>query len=341
MSKVLLGLSGGVDSAVAAALLQQQGYAVHGHWLDIGLGGREDAEAVAARFEIAFSVGDIREDLENLVCKPFGEAYLRGETPLPCARCNPAVKFPALLRAADSVGAAFVATGHYARIVGGADSSEAFLHRGQPTNDQAYMLARLTKDMLPRLIFPLGDYEKSAVRQMARDFSIPVAEKPDSMEICFIPDGDYAAWLDRRGGTPPPGNFLDKAGKVLGQHRGYHHYTKGQRRGLTIAAGSRLFVSEIRPETNEVILSDGSDLFATRVWCEDLNFLDKVEDGQEMTVRLRHSKQEYGASIRLLGDNKALLEMQTEARAPTAGQLAAFYDNDRVLGSGWITKEVK
>ena len=189
---VVLGLSGGVDSAVAARLLQEQGYTVYGHWLDIGLGGREDAQQVAETFGIPFSAGDIRRELEASVMGPFQRDYLAGRTPLPCARCNPTVKFPALFRRAGEVGADWVATGHYARIAAG-PAGEPLLCRGAHTNDQAYMLARLPQHWLSRLVFPIGGYEKTQVRQLARDFGLPVAEKPDSMEICFIPDGDYAA----------------------------------------------------------------------------------------------------------------------------------------------------
>lgn len=332
---VVLGLSGGVDSAVAARLLQEAGYTVYGHWLDIGLGGREDAQRVAETFSIPFSAGDIRRALEEEVMGPFQRDYLAGRTPLPCARCNPTVKFPALFRRAQEVGADFVATGHYARIETGADG-EARLCRGAHTNDQAYMLARLPKAWLPRILFPIGGYEKTQVRQLARDFGIPVAEKPDSMEICFIPDGDYAAWLDRRGTTPPPGDFVDKMGRVLGRHKGIHHYTIGQRRGLTISAGHRLFVSAICPEDNTVVLSDGTDLMADVVWGEDWNPLAPVEEGEEVTVRLRHSKNETPARFSPAGTG-GRLELLAPARAPTPGQLAVLYRGDTVLGSLWIT----
>lgn len=334
-TKVLLGLSGGVDSAVAATLLQRAGYEVLGHWLDIGLGGEDDARAVADSLGIAFSTGDIRKELEQQVCIPFAEEYLAGKTPMPCARCNPAVKFPALFQAANAQGADFVATGHYARVRKN-DEGEACLYRAASQNDQAYMLARLPREYIPKLLFPLGDYEKTQVRDLAREFGIPVADKPDSMEICFIPDGDYAAWLDRRGETPPPGNFVDKNGAVLGKHKGIHHYTLGQRRGLGISAANRLFVSEIRTSTNEVVLSDGGDLFAKTVCCQDLNFLAEIADGQPIGVRLRHSKTESPATIHLKEGNGAELRLLSEARAPTPGQLAVFYDGDLVLGSGWI-----
>lgn len=333
--KLVLGLSGGVDSAVAARLLREK-YDVTCLWLDIGLGGGEDAAAVAKELDLPFETADIRDALEERVCTPFAQTYLAGKTPLPCALCNPTVKFPALLALADRLGAPYVATGHYARRGTGADG-RALLRKGQPANDQSYMLSRLPQDILRRVVFPLGEYEKREVRALAGEAALAVAEKPDSMEICFIPDGDYAAWLDRRGNTPPPGNFVDREGRVLGRHKGIHHYTLGQRRGLGVSGPHRYFVSAIRPETNEVVLSDGTDLHADRTRCTDLNWIaiEGLEGERACTVRLRHSKVETPAILCPDGD-AVEIRMLTPARAPTPGQLAVFYDGDIVLGSGWI-----
>ncbi len=330
--KIVLGLSGGVDSAVTARLLQQQGWEVTGLWLDIGLGGGEDAEAVAAFLGIPFARADIRAALEEHVCAPFAADYLAGRTPLPCARCNPGVKFPALLALADRMGGAHIATGHYAR------AEDGLLKRGRPANDQSYMLARLTRGVLARTVFPLGGFEKTQVRAMAEEFGIPVARKPDSMEICFIPDGDYAAWLDRRGAAPPPGDFVDRDGRVLGRHRGIHHYTLGQRRGLGISAGSRLFVAAILPGTNQVVLSDGEDLFTRAAFCTDPNWIgmEPPAGPVEATVRLRHSKVETPVTL-IPRETGVELALKEPARAPTPGQLAVFYRGDLVLGSGWIS----
>ena len=332
---VVLGLSGGVDSAVAARLLLAEGYTVYGHWLDIGLGGREEAAAVADSLGIPFSTGDIRDDLEREVMAPFRADYLAGRTPLPCARCNPTVKFPALFRRAEEVGADLVATGHYARIAE-TETGETVLCRGGHANDQAYLLARLPKALLPRLVFPLGSYEKVQVRQLARNFGLPAADKPDSMEICFIPHGDYAAWLEQQGQVPPPGDFVDRTGRVLGRHKGIHHYTLGQRRGLGIPAEHRLFVSELRPAENQVVLSDGTDLMADQVWGTDWNPLAPLAEGAPVTVRLRHSKTETPAQFALTPAGPRL-DLLTPARAPTPGQLAVLYREDVVLGSFWIT----
>ena len=335
MEQVVLGLSGGVDSAVAARLLREAGCSVHGVFLDVGVGGSaaDDARAVAEAVGIPLDVVDIRGELEREVCAPFARDYLSGRTPLPCARCNRLVKFPALLRIADRLGARWVATGHYARTGPGGT-----LLRGMPANDQSYMLARLTPDQLRRVRFPLGELEKVQVRALAEKWGLPVARKRDSMEICFIPDNDYAAWLDRRGATPPPGDFVDEHGQVLGRHRGIHHYTLGQRRGLGIPAEHRLFVSAILPEQNRVVLSDGGDLTADAAFAAGLNALAEPFP-QEVTVRLRHSRQEQGAHLEIQGD-QVRITLRTPARAPTPGQLAVFYSGDAVVGSAWlISKE--
>ena len=245
------------------------------------------------------------------------------------------MKFPALFRRAAEVGADLVATGHYAKIVQ-SEAGESLLCRGVHANDQAYLLARLPKALLPRLVFPLGAYEKVQVRQLARDFGLPAADKPDSMEICFIPHGDYAAWLEQQGQVPPPGDFVDRTGKVLGRHKGIHHYTLGQRRGLGIPAEHRLFVSELRPAENQVVLSDGRDLMADQVWGTDWNPLAPLPQGQAVTVRLRHSKTETPAHLALEQDGPRL-DLLAPARAPTPGQLAVVYQGDVVLGSFWIT----
>ncbi|MBP1736464.1 MAG: tRNA-specific 2-thiouridylase MnmA [Oscillospiraceae bacterium] len=333
---VILGLSGGVDSAVSAALLKER-YNVRCVYLDIGLGSGEDAAALADRMDLPFETVDIRDALERHVCAPFAADYLAGRTPLPCARCNPLVKFPALLAAAERMGTDFVATGHYAQVsrqTGG----RALLYKGMPANDQSYMLARLPQSVLQRVVFPLGALEKTAVRAKAEILGLHVAHKPDSMEICFIPDGDYARWLDRRGGTPPPGDFVDSRGAVLGRHKGIHHYTLGQRRGLGISAAHRLFVSAIRPGCNEVVLSAGDDLFTHTARCVSPNWIavERLTEPADVTVRFRHSRQELPARVTPEHDGSILVETVQPARAPTPGQLAVFYQGDLVLGSGWI-----
>ncbi len=335
--KVVLGLSGGVDSAVAAQRLLGQGYEVHGLYLDIGLGGEQSARDNAAKLGIPLTVRSIHQELEEHVCAPFAQDYLSGRTPIPCAVCNRAVKFPALISFAREIGANWVATGHYARIGTGCDGGPILL-RGNSANDQSYMLSRLTRDMLSHVLFPLGDGPKEQTRQEAEAGQLPAADRPDSMEICFIPDDDYAAWLDARGGTPPPGNFVDANGNVLGAHKGFHHYTIGQRRGLGVSSTGRLFVTEIRPHTNEVVLSHGEGLHAFMVHTDSLNWLGEhpLSAPMEVEVRLRHSRRQDPATIIPLGGGRVDIHMKHPARAPTPGQLAVFYQGDQVLGSGWI-----
>ena len=334
---IVLGLSGGVDSAVAACLLMED-YTVIGVYLSIGSEGADgeaDARRVAEELGIGFRSVDISEALEQHVKAPFAADYLSGRTPLPCARCNPLVKFPALLAVADEIGAEYVATGHYARVESAGE--RALLKRGREANDQSYLLSRLPQNILQRVIFRLGNYEKVSVRAMAAEFGIPVAEKPDSMEICFIPGDDYAGWLERRGETPPPGDFVSTDGGVLGRHGGIHRYTLGQGRGLGVSGPRRYYVSAIDPAANTVTLSDGSDLEKTEIFCACPNWIaiDRLTAPLEVAARFRHSKSEAPCTIRPM-ENGVLVEAHSPVRAPTPGQLAAFYEGDTVIGSAWI-----
>ena len=329
---VVLGLSGGVDSAVAARLLLEDGYTVYGHWLDIGLGGREEAAAVAASLGIPFSTGDIREELAREVMTPFRADYLAGRTPLPCARCNPTVKFPALFRRAEEVGADCVATGHYARIVAD-ETGQVLLCRGGHANDQAYMLARLPKALLPRLVFPLGPYEKVRVRQLARDYGLPVADKPDSMEICFIPDGDYPAFIEARGLAGKAGHFISPDGADLGPHQGVLHYTVGQRKGLGIALGEPVFIREIC-ENGDIRLARGGEEYFTTVTVAGLVTPDGAAlPAGEYLVKVRSAAPAQPAVF----DGTDTLTFASPVRAPAPGQTAAFYRGGAVAGSGFIT----
>ncbi|MEG1241549.1 MAG: tRNA 2-thiouridine(34) synthase MnmA [Oscillospiraceae bacterium] len=328
--KLVLGLSGGVDSAVAARLLEERGFEVFGLFLDIGAeNARQDAQNAADFLKIPLKVLDIRETLEKNVCAPFAAAYLRGETPNPCILCNPKVKFKALLDYADEIGAEFIATGHYARTENGR------LFKGKAANDQSYMLCMLNNEQVSRLVLPLGELEKVQVRKLAEGMALPLANKPDSMEICFIPDGDYGEFIEKRGIVPPPGNFVDSEGKVLGRHRGVHRYTLGQRRGLGIAAGHRIFVSEIRCDTNEVVLSEGEVLFTETALVCGVNWLRPQEGAFPADVRVRHSKLQTPALI-TPDEGGAHIKFESPVRAPTKGQAAAFYSGDEVLGGGII-----
>ena len=326
--KVVLGLSGGVDSQVAACLLQEQGHEVIGVYLDNGFPGADRAEKAAAELAIPFYTRDIRSALEQHVCAPFAAAYLRGETPSPCVLCNRAVKFAELLQAAEELGAEAIATGHYAR------SGEGHLYKGKAPNDQSYMLCRLERKQAARLLLPLGPYEKSQVRAMAADRGLSSAKTDDSMEICFIPDGDYAAYIERRGETPPPGPYIYNS-KVVGKHRGIHHFTIGQRRRLGIALGKRVYVSDIRPAENAVILSDGDEVYTGCICVGALSWLEDVSFPLRCTARIRHSRSDTPPA-QLYADGT--LHFAEAVRAPTPGQAVAFYDGELLLGGGFIEK---
>lgn len=339
---VVLGLSGGVDSALCARLLMEE-YTVIPLYLSIGpdSAGEQDARRVAEELGLELHVMDISRALEEHVKAPFAADYLSGRTPLPCARCNPLVKFPALLSLADRLGAEYAATGHYARIRR-ETSGRALLCKGMPANDQSYMLSRLPQEILQKVIFPLGNYNKESVRAQAEALGIPVAHKPDSMEICFIPGDDYGAWLEKRGACPPPGDFITPDGRVLAQHRGIHRYTLGQSRGLGVSGPHRYYVSAIDPDTNRITLSDGSDLYRETIFCTQPNWIsiDALKGPRSVTARFRHAKTETACTI-LPVEGGVLVRAHAPVRAPTPGQLAVFYDGDVVVGSGWITGKGK
>ena len=331
--KIILGFSGGVDSAVCAKLLLQQGAEVHGLYLD-NAGARERADAVSAAeyIGIPLTVLDVKAELEEKVCRPFAESYLRGETPNPCVLCNPSLKFKNLLALADALGAERIATGHYARAENGA------LFKGRPANDQSYMLCRLTREQVSRLTLPLGSCEKTQTRAMAEDFGLPVAHKPDSMEICFIPDKDYIGWLGQRAALPPPGDFVFH-GETIGRHEGIHRYTVGQRRpGLF--DGRKLYISRIDAKANRIELALWEELFQTEVTARDFNWLaDPPEAPIRATVRVRHTKWENPPCTAYIEGDRVKIRCDEPVRAPAAGQSAVLYDGDRLLGGGFIVNE--
>ena len=329
--KVVLGFSGGVDSAVSAALLRRAGWEVCGLYLDnTDENARRDAVQTAAFLELPLEILDVRAELEEKVCAPFCQSYLRGETPNPCILCNPSVKFRALLETADRLGAEAVATGHYARAEGGA------LYKGRPANDQSYMLCRLRREQLDRLVLPLGEMEKTETRALAERLGLPVAHKKDSMEICFIPDRDYVGWLSRRGELPGPGPFL-LHGRVLGEHAGIVNWTVGQRiPGLY--EGRKLYVSRIDAASNSVELAPWEELFKTELTARDFNWLvDEPKGPVRASVRVRHTKWEEPACTAFpLPDGSVRIVCDAPVRAPAPGQSAVLYDGERVLGGGFI-----
>lgn len=335
--KVVLGLSGGVDSAVAAARLRDMGYEVYGLFLEVGLGGEEAAQHTADDLGIPLYIAHRREAFEQQICGYFADSFRNARTPNPCVMCNPLIKFRALTDYADEIGAAYIATGHYARTGRDAEG-RALLRRARAEKDQSYMLYRLPRKTVARCVFPLGEAEnKAEVRENAREIGLSVSEKPDSMDVCFIPDGDTQGWLERHGAACPPGNFVDENGKVLGQHKGIHCYTVGQRKGLGVAAEGRLFVHELRPETNEVVLSL-EDVFRREITVRDVHYiaLEYAENGAfTCEVRVRFSRRSDCATIYPNGTG-ARIVFEDAVRAPAAGQSAVFYDGDIVIGGGFI-----
>lgn len=330
MAKVVLGLSGGVDSAVSARLLQKDGYDVFGLYMDVaGESARADAIKTAEFLNVPLKIADVREKMEQYVCEPFARAYLSGETPNPCVLCNPNVKFKTLTDYADAIGAEFVATGHYAKAKNG------MLMKGEPSNDQSYMLCRLLRSQVERLILPLGGYEKKNVRPLAEAMGIPVAHKPDSMEICFIPDKDYIRWLSGRTQLPGKGEILLN-GKTIGMHEGFHRYTVGQRLpGLYNER--KIYVSRIDAEKNQIIAVYWDDLFRKVVRGRNANWLiDRPQTPIRGSVRVRHTKWENPDCTATVDGDGVIVECDTPVRAPARGQALAIYQGDRVVCGAWI-----
>jgi len=336
MKKVVLGFSGGVDSAVCSLLLKKEGYEVQGVYLDNAGPDALEAAVRGAEFsQIPLNVIDVKAELEEKVCTAFCRSYLQGETPNPCILCNPSLKFRHLLEEADRCGADYIATGHYAvtkALTGGGRS----LHKGNPENDQSYMLCRLTREQLNRLILPIGFLPKREVRAIAAEAGLPAADKPDSMEICFIPDKDYIGWLGRRASLTGPGK-LYLHGEVIGEHKGIHCYTVGQRLpGLY--HDRKVYISRIDAETDRIQLSYWEELFATEVTAKDFNWLIEEPAGKldQLSVRVRHTKWENPPCSAFSDGAYVHISCSDPVRAPAAGQSAVLYEGDRVLGGGFI-----
>ena len=342
---VVLGLSGGVDSAVAARLLLEAGYTVYGHWLDIGLGGGEDAATLAHRMGLPFQAVDIRERLEHFVCADFQREYLAGRTPLPCARCNPLVKFPALLEVAEAQGAQYVATGHYARIDHQADGTAVLQKSSCLERDQSYMLYRLSQEQLAMLLLPLEGLEKPQVREIARQLGLVCADAPDSQEICWLPDGDYAAFIEQTLGKSEPGDFVSPDGQVCGRHKGLLHYTVGQRKHLGVALGYPVFIKEIDPEQNRIYLARTGEEYAGGVLLTDCviqpnPWLNAGQKTAHVLVKVRSRAPDAPATVTLLDDGRAQVVFDAPQRAPAPGQSCVIYRDAAVLGGGFIQRQI-
>ena len=334
--KVVLGLSGGVDSAAAALLLKRAGWEVHGAWLDLGVGSPDRARQASEQLGIPFSVVPAAEEHERLVRAPFAAEYAAGRTPNPCVICNPEVKLPALMRKARELGAEKIATGHYARVE--ERGGRPCLRRAGGDKDQSYMLARVGPEILGRLLLPLAELTKPEIRALAAAAGLAAAQAPDSQDICFIPQGDYGTWLEARGMGLPPGDFTDLSGKVLGRHRGAHRYTVGQRRGLGVSAESRLYVCGIDLPANRVVLGPEEQLLTDTLYIEDIRWgaMEGAEAPFRCEVRPRSRPAARPAEVTPLG-NGLRIRFDAPLRNIAPGQLAAGYDGEGfVLFAGTV-----
>jgi tRNA-uridine 2-sulfurtransferase len=352
--RIVVAMSGGVDSSVTAALLVERGFEVVGvtlqlydHGAAIGRKGAccagqdiGDARRVADRLGIAHYVLDYESRFRKEVIEDFAEAYRRGETPIPCIRCNQRIKFRDLLGTARDLGASALATGHYVRRVMGPDGPE--MHRARnAARDQSYFLFATTRAELEFLRFPLGGLAKGETRALARHFGLAVADKPDSQDICFVPQGSYVRLVEQlRPEAGRPGDIVDMAGRVLGHHRGIAHFTVGQRKGLGIAAAEPLYVLRLEPGERRVVVGPRAALAETRLSLGEVNWLGPpVESGMPVAVKLRSMQLPVGARFHPGGTNgDAVLVLDAPAGAVAPGQAAVLYDGERVLGGGWIRR---
>lgn len=354
--KVVVGMSGGVDSSVAAFLLKEQGYEVIGVTMQIwqeeeaaareenggccGLSAVDDARRVAECLDIPYYVMNFREEFKQHVTDYFVEEYLAGRTPNPCIACNRYVKWESLLRRSLEIGADYIATGHYARI--GRLSNGRYALRSSVTaaKDQTYALYNLTQYQLAHTLMPVGEYTKEEIRSIAARQHLPVAHKPDSQEICFVPDHDYASFIDREAPdrVPGAGNFVTRDGIVLGRHKGITHYTIGQRKGLQLAMGRPVFVTELRPETNEVVIGEDADVYTTKVLCGQVNYM-AVQDLTEpvrVLAKIRYNHRGDFCTMHKQPDGTVLCDFEKPVRASTPGQAVVFYKGEYVFGGGTI-----
>lgn len=379
MQKVVVGMSGGVDSSVAAYLLKEQGYDVIGVTMQIwqdedlcsvsesggccGLSAVEDARRVASVLDIPFYVMNFKEEFKKSVIDYFVSEYVMARTPNPCIACNRFVKWESLLAKSLSIGASYIATGHYASIARLPNGRYAIKNSATKAKDQTYALYNLTQYQLEHTLMPVGDYTKDEIRKIAYDIKLPVADKPDSQEICFVADNDYAGFIEeylkdeenrqiieekrgkyqrdigKSGYGFTPGNFVNIKGDILGRHIGLANYTIGQRKGLNLAMGKPVFVMELRPETNEVVIGDAGDVFTDRFYVNNLNFMaiEDLKDEMVVNAKIRYSHKGSRCTIKRTAADEILCKFDEPQRAITPGQAAVFYKDDYVVGGGTIT----
>ena len=350
--RVVVAMSGGVDSSVAALLLKQQGYEVIGVTMRLWTTERndlpahskrccsvedtEDARRVSQTIGIPHYVLNFEREFQSHVVNYFCEEYDRGRTPHPCLACNDKIKFDFLLRRAMFLDADYIATGHYARIR--RNSTNLKLLKGIDGNkDQSYVLFTLTQQELSRILLPVGEYPKERIREIAAEAGLPVADKPDSQDICFIPDGDYRKFVSERT-VPRAGKLIDSSGTVLGSHPGVHFFTIGQRRrlGLSGNTGQALYVTGIDPESNQVILGTEDQLFRSHLWASNVNFISDPDSSMEVTAKIRYKATQAVATVIPKDDAWAEVNFDQPQRAVTPGQAVVFYKGEELVGGGLI-----
>ena len=356
-NRVVVAMSGGVDSSTAAALLKEQGYDVIGISMqlwDYTEGERDgfgsccslddlyDARRVADKLDIPFYVVNFEEMFSKAVVDYFVESYLQGETPNPCLKCNQVLKFEVLLKRALELEADFLATGHYARVMYNADTGRYLLLRGKDlTKDQSYFLFTMTQEQLSRIIFPLGDLTKTDVRRLAKKIGLNVAEKKDSQEICFAPE-DYPSFVAQYTGhrKDTKGDIVDVHGKVLGIHNGLYRYTIGQRKGLGVARGEPLYVLKIDTEKNQLVVGPEKGLFSEGLIAREANWIgiSSLESEIEVLARIRYRHRGAEAVVSPLDDGRVEVRFKRPEKSITPGQAVVFYKGDEVVGGGWIEK---
>lgn len=356
--KVVVGMSGGVDSSVAAWLLLKQGYQVLGVTMQIwqdealeqmeenggccGLSAVDDARQAASHLGIAHYVMNFKKDFKEKVIDYFMDEYLCGRTPNPCIACNRYIKWESLLKRSSDIGADYIATGHYARIERLANGRYALRKSAASAKDQTYALYNLTQEQLAHTLMPVGEYSKEEIRAIAAREGLDVANKPDSQEICFIPDHDYAAFIDREAGerVPGAGNFVTADGQILGRHLGITHYTVGQRKGLNLSMGHPVFVTEIRPETDEVVIGESEAVFGDTLYCNNINFMGMADltRPREVLAKIRYAHEGQQCVIERVAADVIKCTFLVPVRAITPGQAVVFYEDGYVLGGGSIMR---